>query len=287
MKRYPLVILLLAALCGCAGVGEVRTLGRYDFSYRIEGEVRAAPLQIFDDGKQTFFQFREPVPAIFAVDRSKQLVMVPARRDGHYVVVDRIDREFAFLMDQDKARASGRYIGRQNRAVLPHELAPLRESEPKPATAPSTSTSYRIPFVAGAARLDEAAQRALEELLPEALVAKRVVVFATPARKRGDRGLGSVRAAAVRDWLVAHGVSRSLIVVIKAESSTPASEHCDVHVSPAEPDKKPSPVVTHSGQQAQAVLYGAAQPVSVSHPAQPAFVDRGRFGVVQTSMIVR
>jgi hypothetical protein len=43
-------------------------MGGYDFSYQAIGDQRVKPVQVFDDGRNTYFQFRsgEPIPAIFA-----------------------------------------------------------------------------------------------------------------------------------------------------------------------------------------------------------------------------
>lgn len=273
MRRTLVTVLLLGALAGCASVSEVRTLGRYDFSYRIEGDARAAPLQIFDDGRQTYFQFREPVPAIFALGGDQQRVKLAPRRDGPYLVLDRIEREFVFVLDEDKAQAAGKYIGAQNRAVLPHELPALPEpAVPPPAAPPSpASLSRKIPFAAGEAKIGEATRNALEELLPEARTAKRVVILARPAN--GTRTLTLARAGALRDWLARRGVSRILIV-----NAAPAATHAD-HIelflstgAPADMTRAPARSTAH---RPRPMLYGAAQPLRVSEPARPVPVDSG------------
>lgn len=274
MKRCTLVSLLSAALIGCGGMGEVRTLGRYDFSYRIEGDARVAPVQIFDDGQQTFFQFRGAQPAIFAIDGDKQLVTVVAQRDGQYVVARRIEREFVFLLDGDKSRAGAKYIGKQNRRVLPQELAALRDPEPAPAVPPLTTTpSVQVPFGAGKAQLDAASHRALDELLPRATTAKGVVILANPVVRGGDRGVSLMRGVAVRTWLVQHGIGRRR-VVIKTTTAALAPDHCEVQLIPPEPPKDSNLATTGDLQRPQPAIYGAAQPIATSTPAQPRLVDR-------------
>lgn len=274
MKRPALVSLLSAALVGCGGMGEVRTLGRYDFSYRIEGDARVAPLQIFDDGQQTYFQFREAQPAIFAINGDKQLVIVAAQRDGSYVVASRIEREFVFLLDGDKSRAGAKYIGKQNRMVLPQELAALRDPDPAPAPQPPTiPLSHQVPFEAGSARLDAASQHALDQLLPPAMTAKGVVILANPVVRGGDRGISLMRGVAVRTWLVQHGIGRRRIV-IKTTAAVLARDHCEVQLVPAESPKDSTLATTDDIQGRKPALYGAAQPIATSTPAQPRLVDR-------------
>lgn len=43
------------------------TAGNYDFSWRLSGDQRAGPLQVFDDGRHTWLQFApgQPIPAVF------------------------------------------------------------------------------------------------------------------------------------------------------------------------------------------------------------------------------
>lgn len=267
-----LLVVLVVVLSGCTSVGEVRTLGRYDFSYRIEGDGRAAPLQIFDDGTRTFLQFRNTLPGIFAVDGESEPGVLTIRREGPYVVVDRIEREFVFALDHERARASARYIGTQNRALLPHELAARSEPVPAPHVAP---LPRKVPFAKGSSRLTADGRRTLEELLAGAKAAARIAILDRPARARRDRGVGHARSLAVRAWLVRREVDANRIVIVK--ESAVAADYCAVLFDP--------PGVTTMGRarpaDAQApgpVSYGAAKPSRVSLPAQPVFVDPRRSG---------
>jgi len=63
--------------------------GGYDFSWRLSGDHRAGPLQVFDDGRSTWLQFLpdQALPAIFArEERGDRLLHY--RRHGPYVVLD-------------------------------------------------------------------------------------------------------------------------------------------------------------------------------------------------------
>jgi hypothetical protein len=272
-------MLIAAVLSGCAGLGEVNTLGRYDFSYRIEGEASARPLQIFDDGKKTFIQFREGVPAIMTVNRDNQPGTVASRREGPYIVVDRVEREFVFQKDQDKARARALYIGTQNRAVLPDEIVPLQDTKTVPNSF-AESESMRVPFPKDSAMISDGSRRSLEQLLPKAMNAKRIVIFATPARVSNERGVGLMRAAAARRWLVAQGISRARIRVIKNESSAPTPEYCELHLSPFQSPTKPIEVVRNVLPRTRPVVYGPARPTKVSLAVKPIFVDHN-FGTTE------
>lgn len=68
---------------------ETAAAGTYDFSWRLSGDRRAGPLQVFDDGRNTWLQFGldQPVPAIFARSDQGDLLLAH-RRQGSYVVLD-------------------------------------------------------------------------------------------------------------------------------------------------------------------------------------------------------
>lgn len=63
-------------------------VGGYDFGYATNGDSRVLPVQIFDNGKDTYFQFRagDPIPAIFQVKGKEVKLMVPTF-EGPYVKV--------------------------------------------------------------------------------------------------------------------------------------------------------------------------------------------------------
>lgn len=63
--------------------------GSYSFAWRLSGDRRAGPLQVFDDGRNTWLQFApaQTVPAIFAqTSHGDQLLRY--RPQGQYVVLD-------------------------------------------------------------------------------------------------------------------------------------------------------------------------------------------------------
>lgn len=75
-------------------------------AYHLEGSPKAAPLRVFDDGRDTYFVFAETTeyPAIFAVDPDrKEAVVNSATRDG-YVVVDRLAGAFVLRRGGDVTR---------------------------------------------------------------------------------------------------------------------------------------------------------------------------------------
>lgn len=65
----------------------------YDFGWRLSGDPAVAPLQVFDDGRETWLQFApdQAVPAIFGVDPAGERVLPYARRDPYVVLAGRWD----------------------------------------------------------------------------------------------------------------------------------------------------------------------------------------------------
>lgn len=89
--------------------------GAFDFSYRIAGDKRVAPIQVFDDGRQTYLQFRagQVPPAVFSVDRQGER-LAPVAWQGGYAVVAGTAGEFLLRIGEVTARAQ--YQGRGVRA---------------------------------------------------------------------------------------------------------------------------------------------------------------------------
>jgi type IV secretion system protein VirB9 len=63
-----------------------------DYAYK--GASANKPSVIFDDGTKTFFRFDGQVPAIYIVDRQRSESLVNFRREGPYLVVDRVNYQW-------------------------------------------------------------------------------------------------------------------------------------------------------------------------------------------------
>ncbi|MDR6100491.1 type IV secretion system protein VirB9 [Agrobacterium larrymoorei] len=74
-----------AALASPAGLN-------YDYGFK--GTVDNRPTMVFDDGKKTFFQFGGALPAVFAVKSDGSETLVNFRREGDYIVVDEVSRQW-------------------------------------------------------------------------------------------------------------------------------------------------------------------------------------------------
>lgn len=91
---------VLAVLAFSAAHGNAPTrMGAYDFSYDIAGDYRVRPVQVFDNGSSTFFQFRpgEPIPAIFVYGPTGPVMQTP-EMEGPYTRVGGVSHNYALRM---------------------------------------------------------------------------------------------------------------------------------------------------------------------------------------------
>lgn len=122
-------------------------LNGYDFSYAIAGDSRVTPIQVFDDGAQTFFQFKaaENAPAIFLFNKGRQeLAQVTAR--SPYFVVSGLGQRFS--LRSGTAIASVDYVGgRRNAPVLPTARDAADTPAPKSAPAPAGDAERQLAMI--------------------------------------------------------------------------------------------------------------------------------------------
>ena len=110
MKTFQLSLaatasaLLLMGMPSAIGSAAQR-VGQYDFTYLTSGEMRATPVQVFDDGRSTYFQFRagEAIPAIFQFKEGKPELLVPSF-EGPYVRVPELSGRFALQLGRSQAQ---------------------------------------------------------------------------------------------------------------------------------------------------------------------------------------
>lgn len=78
-------------------IPNLRKLENFNFKYSISGSAIVAPIKIFDDGRFTYFEFRDknaPVPAFFSVDDDGKESIVNYQVAGDYIVVERVESRF-------------------------------------------------------------------------------------------------------------------------------------------------------------------------------------------------
>lgn len=118
LSRLTLAIALGLMLLPATGADSVR-VGAYDFSYASTGDTRARPVQVFDDGRSTFFQFRagDAVPAIFSHQGGIPQLLVPTQ-EGPYIRVAELHGRFVLQVGRAQANVVHAGGGRQDAPAL-------------------------------------------------------------------------------------------------------------------------------------------------------------------------
>lgn len=103
LRPSAALILAMVCLAPANGADSVR-VGTYDFGYASGGDMRARPVQVFDDGRNTYFQFRpgEAIPAIFSQSGGLPQLLVP-RQEGPYVRVENVHGRFLLQVGRSQA----------------------------------------------------------------------------------------------------------------------------------------------------------------------------------------
>ncbi len=70
----------------------------WNFKYSFKGSRIAAPIKMFDDGQFTYIQFAnyDNIPAMFLVDSDKKETLLSYRREGEWIVIERLARQLTF-----------------------------------------------------------------------------------------------------------------------------------------------------------------------------------------------
>lgn len=123
---------------------------KYNFNYVLSGADDIAPIRIFDDGKFTYFEFRNKnaeIPAFFLVhgDGSESLINFRAR--GDYIVVERVGPQFTLRHGQDVVCVFNQNMTARTSGSSPRPLEKKKwyefggdDQQPKQASAATTAT---------------------------------------------------------------------------------------------------------------------------------------------------
>lgn len=151
-----IVFLNANAASGSSG----QLVGSYDFSYMTTGSLRASPVQVFDDGRNTYFQFRagEAIPAIFTQQNGSMQLLVPLH-EGPYVKVEQVHGQFTLQLGRAQAMvvhgAGTRLDAPPIQAVAPNGMtAAYHGGEVRPGTRVVASLAPSAP-----ALVDDALER--------------------------------------------------------------------------------------------------------------------------------
>ena len=112
--------------------------------YGFKGSSVNRPTAVFDDGTKTFFRFENDgeIPAIFVVDEERNESLVNFRREGAYVVVDKVNLQWTLRNGQDATCVFN--LRRTNvtapTGLEPYAPVPLPPPRPKAAVAASEAS---------------------------------------------------------------------------------------------------------------------------------------------------
>jgi len=209
----------------------------YNFAYRSSGDAHMQPVQVFDDGQHTYFQWRrgQADPAIF-LDTGASLQLQVSRRQGDYLSVPMLGARFVLRFGQLEARVvaltTGTGSGVPASAPAPHTSTPVwldgqqhKTYSPPPTVhgaasplygdgkaAPFTERELGLPFAKGKTTLSPEASAQLSSLLSALREALHIQITGREDGPEGQ-GLAHARALAVQDWLLAAGVPLERLVL--------------------------------------------------------------------------
>lgn len=247
-KTFLASFLFCMGATGFTSSGVRSPVDRFSFDYAVSGDARAKPLQVFDDGKRTYLQYRpnQDIPA-FISSVSGELMM--PTQEGPYTVISSVPRDFVASMGSAMARITHatalsnapQYTTRTNQQAVPLEraqpyalvasaqntasLVPRYEARndwgsnsyatpsrgDQVAWAPTTTESTKvILFERGSSKLTRDLELRAKKMATEVVGATRVVISTADDAKPGDAG-GSERARVIRNFLIAAGVDPSVI----------------------------------------------------------------------------
>jgi type IV secretion system protein VirB9 len=113
---------------------------QYNFRYSIRGSDFVAPIRIFDDGRFTYFEFRDKnaeVPAFFSVDAQGNESIINFRARGDYIIVERVSNRFTL-------RHGGDVVCVYNEAMPNMTPAPDTQASAKSESSTLKSTSGNV-----------------------------------------------------------------------------------------------------------------------------------------------
>jgi hypothetical protein len=117
----------------------------YDFGYRVSGDRRVAPQQVFDDGASTYLQFYpgQVLPALIAVGSDGSQRLLTHAQLGPYVTVP--GTHVALVAQLGSVRAVIDYGGKAARVAGDDSPGAIAPPIPQPAAA-AAPTSQGVPF---------------------------------------------------------------------------------------------------------------------------------------------
>jgi outer membrane protein OmpA-like peptidoglycan-associated protein len=239
----------------CTALGLHAWCADYNFSYRAAGDAELRPVQIFDDGRQTYFQWRATSadPAILA-ELPEGPRLISLARQGPYLVAPLLANAWQVRFGQLQARVTYAGAARTGASIyrptdpvsIPQAGAQLSKTYVAPLAIHGAATPIagdadevsfaerdaQIGFAEGRTSLSRDAQRIVLSALGEKSAIVKVVIVGRGDASAPD-GLSRARAMAIRDEVVSAGVALDKVVIREAPAFEPVrgSRRSDLSVT--------------------------------------------------------
>ncbi len=248
-KNILLAIALSFSASVSNAANQPANLSGFDFNYSVDLNRTIGLTQVFDDGDRTYFQFTqaESLPSVYVIkDGKKQKVDLEARppyliapgvaikymlsapngKTSIYVsyngsraaaesVVKTASHKSADAMDKPNTSEKTQPIKKTAKTAKPIDTVSIQaqpdsDDENQSMTGLVTGTLLNIPFFENSVSLSKKARSDLSQKIEEIAGSTKVVVRGRPSVK-GDNGLATTRALAIKNFLVDIGVDEGLI----------------------------------------------------------------------------
>lgn len=249
MKNIAIAVLAISA-----GLASAEVTDTYNFKYAAEGQKSLLPVQVFDDGKQTIFQFRpgQRVPAIF-IEQDGGWTHTSLTPDGAYYTLPKTSR--AFKLKIGYAEASIKYTGMDRGSsagiakgsVENRGFATAAKGDEFAWSEDLDIGEQSVVFIKKSAKVTVASSKQFAVLARKLANAKTIEVYGysgTSDESFGDNDLGRRRVDAIVNSLTSFGVDRAKIktgVSIYGASDAGGGEigaRVEYSISKIEPPKK-------------------------------------------------
>lgn len=106
----------------------------YNFNYTISGPESIAPIKIFDDGKFTYFEFKDKesdLPAIFYVNKDHTEGLINYRVNGAYIVVESLRERFTLRNGENVVCVFNEKLIQSRKSIDDNEKADAKKKPAK------------------------------------------------------------------------------------------------------------------------------------------------------------
>jgi len=141
--KFKLLGLAFASICFVFGAGANPVdKNNYDFNYQFKGQASTNPIQVFDDGKNTFFQFPmdRNTPAIFVESVCGTKVLLNPIKNGNFHVVQ--NRFAKFILQMANKTSLVEYVGGNTPTFVASNDAHLCSDNPNQGSQINGGTAY-------------------------------------------------------------------------------------------------------------------------------------------------